>query len=96
MRADNTKIQAQDTQATPHRGSPVKSIFCNKEPSRLHGTPPGGPCAARMSAEATDKVVAELHAKGLCSEDGITSEEADNTFFDEIENLHTIGDGSWC
>ena len=43
-----------------------------------------------------DKLVASLHAAGICSEDGVTSDEADHPLLRGIEQLFEIGDGSWC
>ena len=43
-----------------------------------------------------DDTIATLHARGLCSEEGITSDEANNPLFANVEGLHEIGDGCWC
>ena len=43
-----------------------------------------------------DKLVSLLHDSGLCSEDGVTSDEADHPTLRGIDQLFEIGDGSWC
>lgn len=48
------------------------------------------------SEAATEKLISRLHEKGLCSELGVTGDEAYNECFNGIDQLWTIGDGSWC
>ncbi len=37
-----------------------------------------------------------LHEAGLCSEEGIASDEADHDRFWGIDGLPIFGDGTWC
>lgn len=46
-----------------------------------------------------DKFISQLIQWGLCSDrDGLTSDEADNLIFSDVESgkLWVIGDGTWC
>ena len=57
-----------------------------------------------LSAKALklmDKTIAQMHSAGYCSEDGLTSEEADSLIeripqLRDCDCLFEVGDGNWC